>query len=548
MTPPMPVLNRPTRVAAWALLVWVAAFWRLSYLPLLDPDEAHYTQITREMRALSDYVVPRIDGVPIIDKPALFHWVQAVSFAAVGESALGARLPTALAFVALLALIHWFGRRVFDGPTADRAALMFALTPLTFVLTHVAIFDMLFVACLFGAVACLIVAARESRPRWQIPGFVLVSLAVQIKGPFAVIVIAATAAVTALSPRARPFVRRIHWVAGLAGAGVLALPWFLLMWQRFGQGFINDYVLYNNVQLFAAPLYRRRFDAFFYVRSAAVSLFPWSIILIGAGVDALRHRASGALSGRRWVLWAWVGVVFVFFSASRFKLDHYLFPIVPAVCLLVADAWQRAATSGERWSATGVGLVAAGVLLVVIGVAGTVVLGDIDLRQPGYAVLLPIALGVGGVAWLATLWRTRSAVPRAGTALFVTLLALYVGALAVAVPIIDATRPGARLGSWLAPRLQASDHVVIFRQGRWKASVRYYVGHPVQQTTIDDELLEAWRRPGTVYGIMLEKDVAVLRAAGLAATVVHAEPAIVGTRGKVVREQVWGDALVLVNR
>ena len=89
---------------------------------------------------------------------------------------------------------------------------------------------------------------------------------------------------------------------------------------------------------------------------------------------------------------------------------------------------------------------------------------------------------------------------------------------------------------------------MIFRQGRWKASLRFYVEHPVQQTTIDAELLEAWRRPGTVYGIMLEKDAAVLRAAGLPATVVHAEPAIVGTRGKVIREQIWGEALVLVNR
>ena len=56
------------RIGLWALVCWVTIFWRLSYLPLIDPDEAHYAQITREMRALGDYLVPRIDGVPIIDK------------------------------------------------------------------------------------------------------------------------------------------------------------------------------------------------------------------------------------------------------------------------------------------------------------------------------------------------------------------------------------------------------------------------------------------------------------------------------------------------
>ena len=42
----------------------------------------------------------RIDGVPIIDKPALFHWIQAGSFAIFGENELGAR---AVRYVCLLA-------------------------------------------------------------------------------------------------------------------------------------------------------------------------------------------------------------------------------------------------------------------------------------------------------------------------------------------------------------------------------------------------------------------------------------------------------------
>ncbi|MBW8869026.1 MAG: glycosyltransferase family 39 protein, partial [Acidobacteria bacterium] len=295
------------------------------------------------------YLVPRMDGVPLIDKPALFHWIQAGSMALFGENELAARLPTALAAVVLIATTFWLGKRLFGAPTAERAALILTLTPLTFALAHFGYFDMIFTAFLFGSIALLIVAAMENRRAVQIPAFVLLSLAAQIKGPFVFIVVPAAALVACLSKPTRAYVRRIAWIPGLIGAGVLALPWFVLMWRHFGDAFIRDYVLYNNLQLFAAPLYRQSFHPFFYLRSGAASLFPWSLLLVCAAYGAVRARLRGeAMSPKRVVLWAWTATVLVFFSASRFKLDHYIFPIVPAASLLVADLWQRHASS--KWS------------------------------------------------------------------------------------------------------------------------------------------------------------------------------------------------------
>ena len=71
---------------AWIALCWVVVFWRLGYLPLLDPDEAHYAQITREMMRAHEFIVPLLDGQPHIDKPVLFHWLQALSFTAFGQN------------------------------------------------------------------------------------------------------------------------------------------------------------------------------------------------------------------------------------------------------------------------------------------------------------------------------------------------------------------------------------------------------------------------------------------------------------------------------
>ena len=59
--------------AGWAVTCWIVVFWRLGYLPLFDPDEAHYAQITREMSAAHQWIVPLLEKKPYIDKPVLFH-------------------------------------------------------------------------------------------------------------------------------------------------------------------------------------------------------------------------------------------------------------------------------------------------------------------------------------------------------------------------------------------------------------------------------------------------------------------------------------------
>jgi 4-amino-4-deoxy-L-arabinose transferase-like glycosyltransferase len=212
----------------FAAVAWVVVFGRLGYPSLLDPDEAHYAQLTREMIRARSWFVPLLDGSPFIDKPVLFHWLQIAAVWAFGESEFALRLPSALAGIGLLLLTRWVAAELFGRPVGNVAAMMFATLPFTFALANVALFDMVYTAFLFGAVACLTLACAQGRPRLQVAGYLLLTLAVMTKGPAALVLVLLWAAVAAaISKPARQALWSLHWGTGLLAVVVLASPWYV---------------------------------------------------------------------------------------------------------------------------------------------------------------------------------------------------------------------------------------------------------------------------------------------------------------------------------
>ena len=166
-----------------------------------------------------------------------------------------------------------------------------------------------------------------------------------------------------IAPDTRPRRRGLRWILG-AIVVLVAVPWFLYMWWRFGQAFIEGYVLRENVWLYARPLYRpSRLKLLFYLRTLPVGLLSWTPLLIGRLIDILR---GDRCSDEKRLLWAWAIAVTGFFTFSPFQYDRYLYPIVPALCLIAAHAWHRlreAELHAQIGAALGAIVTAAGVVI-----------------------------------------------------------------------------------------------------------------------------------------------------------------------------------------
>ena len=534
----------------WVLVCWIVVFWRLGYPSLLDPDEAHYAELTREMTHARSWLVPLLDGIPYIDKPVLFHWMQGCAVWLIGETEFAIRLPSALAALALFWTTRWLGNELYGETVGEWGALMFATIPITFVLASVGFFDMVFASFLFGSLACLIVAALRGRPRAQYLGYVLLTLAVMTKGPVALLLVGLLFALASVChDECRVAFQSLNWKAGLFGVVIASSPWFVWMWFRFRIKLVQGYLVAGNLLYVTMP-------ASFAVRPASHSLYlwtflagfyPWSIVSIGGAIDATRRwRKTLRPSSEDFLLWAWIIVVIGFFSLARFKVDRYVLPAAPACCLLAARAWigasnplRRSSDAASRWAV---------LVLAVSLVAFAVVIGmfmfRIELDLSPAAALMPISLAVGGILLTVSVVRRRFLAPVSLVTPVVMLLVVYGTIVLVGFPVLERVRPTAHVARGLRAELQLDDQVGLYRLERWRASLRYYLMRPIARLEQREDVEEFLSQSSRGYVVLLREDYDRLQGSGVKMRVLSVRRAVTGTQGWGVRRQRWGMLVV----
>jgi 4-amino-4-deoxy-L-arabinose transferase-like glycosyltransferase len=510
-------------------------FWRLGSASFWDPDEAHYAETTREMIARHDWLTPYYNEVPFFDKPPLFHVLQAAAMWTFGQTETGARIVPAVAALALIALTAWLGATLASLEVGTVAAVFLAGSPGVFGLARYAILDTLFTAFLFGGVSLLTVAALRDRPRLQYPGYVLIALAVLTKGPLALALCAlALVAASVGSSDARRRLLGLRLALGLTLVAVIAAPWFVYMYLRFGHAFLQGYVLDENVRLYRSNRFANQPGAWFYFQILAAGLLPWTGLLVGRFVDDVRAVwRRERLDTAEILLWTWTMAVVGFFTFSTFKLDHYVFPAAPALCLLCARAWSdvRAHPLAKRNAAARVGLHLVGPLLVVIG-AGAGVFLIARLELPRAAAVVPIAVTLAGALLTARVNIRGGYPPKVPWIVMTAMTITYAGIVIFVMPALEQRKVVPDVARWVAARAQDGDRIGAYRLNRWEPSWRFYVG---RHATFLDDAREAevfLRAPQPFYCAMTQNAFDEFVARGVPLQVVYQRAGMWATSGR----------------
>ncbi|MBD5655824.1 MAG: glycosyltransferase family 39 protein, partial [Candidatus Eremiobacteraeota bacterium] len=135
---------------------------------LLDDVDSIYIEIAREMLHRHDFVTPYINGMRFFDKPPLMYWMAAGSMRLFGETDWGARLPLALAALALFLSVYALGTRLFGERGGLYAALATATSIGPYLYTRFFIPDILI--CLWMTLGVHLFLIALNRLQYQHPG------------------------------------------------------------------------------------------------------------------------------------------------------------------------------------------------------------------------------------------------------------------------------------------------------------------------------------------------------------------------------------------
>src|SRR5580693_3762106 len=379
----------------WFLLLLVFLFAAAIYLgcvlsppSLMDDVDAVQAQIARTMLASGDWVTARLDGVLYLEKAPLIYWLIAIFYRTLGVADWVARLPVALASIALALLVSLFGMWGFGKRAGFYAGLCMSTCVGLFLFTRIQIPDVMLTFTITLALWAFLRALDEDerQPRlWAAilaaslgSGLLLKSL-VGVVFPIA-------AALTYLFATKQLFERRtwqrLRPFSGAVIVLVISVPWHVLATMRnppyfawtlksgpgLYHGFLWFYVINEQLLRFLNLRYPRDYNTvprLWFWLFHLLWLFPWSVYL--PAIKDLSFKPADRAGRTRLLALCWAGFILVFFTFSTTH-EYYSMPCYPALALLLGSAMDA---EGEwiKWGRRALGATAALAALTTLGIA-----------------------------------------------------------------------------------------------------------------------------------------------------------------------------------
>ena len=346
------------------------AFWFIALLSALviipflgetifySKGEPREAIVAYTMLKSGNWILPVNYGVEIPYKPLFLYWaIAAISYVAGGVTEFTARMPSALAFLAMQVVFFSF---VAKRKNVQTAFLTSILLLTSFEVHRAAVacrLDMLQVSFIVMSL-CLLFRWDEKGAR-GIPwlAVLLMACGTLTKGPVGSIFPCVGIGIYQLL-RGRPFGKTFFSLLIIGLLSLIPLAgWFWAAYRQGGESFVNLMLEENTGRFFRKMSYESHENPLWYNFLTLIwGWIPWTLVLLislfGLKWKQMRILPEGASLGDRfrkaWTkfrsqpplqLFTWVVIlfIFIFYCIPKSKRSVYLLPIYPFMAMLIAE-------------------------------------------------------------------------------------------------------------------------------------------------------------------------------------------------------------------
>jgi 4-amino-4-deoxy-L-arabinose transferase-like glycosyltransferase len=331
--------NQKTILYDTLILLFLVGLFFLLYLgtrALNVPDEGRYPNVAREMLMAHQWITPKVNGVPFLDKPILYYWFEALGMKILGINTWGIRIFPAIFGILGCLLTYFAGLKLFDRKTGLLAAAILATSPLYFGAAHYANMDLELALWVSSSLIFFLFAKQNSEQKkstrlWMSLAFICAACAFLTKGLMGLVFPIYIIGAWVLLCWRWSIIKHMHLFFGLILFSAMTLPWIILV-QHQNPWFLHYFFVYQQFDRYTETGFNNVMPFWFYLPIILIGTMPWSFL----SLPGLKHLKS--FWHKRYTVEAflglWVVLIFVFFSIPDSKIVGYILPIFVPLALL----------------------------------------------------------------------------------------------------------------------------------------------------------------------------------------------------------------------
>ncbi len=467
-------------------------FWNLWFNDIWNPNEAFYAEAVREMFQNHNFLDIYYNYEPRFNKPPMTYWLIALSGAIFGLTEFAVRLPIALAGIGTVLLTFLIGRTLFSQKVALLSAFVVSFSIQFFINSRYASPEIPLTFFFTLTMYLFIKGYKSNQWKYIFWSYISLGLVMLTKGYPYLFVIGGIVIVYLFADtkfKLKDFWEKFKFLKihiGLPVALIIGMWWFVYMYMKFGDSFMN---VYMEETLHRALGHRevKLTDYFFYLGVILWGFLPYSFAFYYAIVGVIKDKKylkdiSFALS--------WIGVMFVVFTIAKGKIPTYFIQAHIPMAILVAyftlNYTPKNIFSKTLWILT---FILAGLLFM--GMEAYLVY-QFDLDKMYYVILLFPVL-------YAFRYKDFSLFPF--NSALITFFVLVVSIL----PIIEKYRPYDIIGKRIEQKHIPTD-IPLRIEDRMIHNLTFYAKRKVLRDQTEKQLLEAVQK-GKFLALITDKSI-----------------------------------------
>ncbi len=323
------------------------------FIDIMDVDASDLAVVAQEMLERNDYLHLYRRGVDYLDKPPMVIWAACLSYALFGIKTFAYKLPAVLIIVLGIFSIYKYSMLYYTKQIALLSALILASCQAVFLMTNDIRTDGMLMGFISFSVWQLATFVKDQSSRGLLLGSIGIACALMTKGPIGLIIPAFGLGADLILKKNWQVLFSKKWLISFIIVGILLLPMcyglytqfdihpektvynlqspsglkFFFWTQSFGR--ITGDIYWNN----HAPIY-------FFILTILWDFQPWILFLFTALVwkviQLLKCKFKPA-HNEEYISFFGFLLPFLALSLSRYKLPHYIFPLMPFASVMTAS-------------------------------------------------------------------------------------------------------------------------------------------------------------------------------------------------------------------